>query len=448
LLDDTAILEFLHRDYPRFVNAEALVSGDPESAPDEVRRALRRAWEGDDRGELVEPLADRVLADVMGRAGRRRRSRRGARRADGPRLGPLTLLAPGEREVAAVCLYLRRSPEEAAPVLGMKDAEVSTLLDDARRVLAVSLEPRESPRDDAALEADLRRWLARADRPVPIPGVFERTLQERARRARRRHATTLVLSLAFVGAVAAGFLVASVPSPHEQARPTTGAAPPAPSLEPPPAPATLVPGVPFLTCHVTSLASHFEGAAGRQTAYVFQRARRHGLCTPGNVATAYLALVDAHRPVSVNLSGPIRCHPTCRVFSAPVFGTGPALLAVAVTSGQPADAIELYRVRDGRSGTALRRIAAIVAGRRIPVAFDWGGVGMYRQGADCAGSRRRRLDTWTAVRRHGVWMVRKQISTLRGSGLGPPTTRRSTARTSADLPSGGRDEFCGAPVIR
>jgi hypothetical protein len=446
LLDDTVVREFLLQEYPRLVNAEAFVSEDLREAQDAVRGSLRRAWDRDDAGSPVEPLANWVLIDVMGRWGRRRRSLRRAWHRGVSVEGVLSGLARREREVASLCLYLRRSPPEAAHILGMREGELERLLAETRRTLARSLPPTDHERPEMELDDALERWLASIERPVPIDGVFDRILRTRVRGARGRRAVTLVLSLALVVGVAAGFWAASSPAPPARARPS--ATPAAPALDPPPPDATSVPGTPFLACDVTRLVSDFEDVHGVEGAYVFRHARRRGPCSPANVATTQVALVRADRLVSVTLSGPIQCYPTCRVFSAPVFGAGPALLAIAVTSGDPADAVELYRASEGRSGTALTRIATVVSGKRIPVAFDWGGVGIYRLGADCAGPSHRKLDIWTAVLRRGRWMVQQQVAALHGSRLGAARILRSSVRSVAELPSGGRGEFCGAPVRR
>ena len=55
-VDEVALREFLHTDYPRLVAAVALASGSRPAAEDAVQEALLRAWERSEKGEDIESL--------------------------------------------------------------------------------------------------------------------------------------------------------------------------------------------------------------------------------------------------------------------------------------------------------------------------------------------------------------------------------------------------------
>src|SRR5436190_11092690 len=57
VLTEAQIREFLATDYPRLVNAMALVCGSFPAAEDAVQEALGRAWELGQRGRHIESLA-------------------------------------------------------------------------------------------------------------------------------------------------------------------------------------------------------------------------------------------------------------------------------------------------------------------------------------------------------------------------------------------------------
>src|SRR5439155_7856318 len=65
VLDDTTIREFLRDDYPRLVNAVALLTGDLPAAEDAVQAALVRAWIRSDRGDVIESLPAWVTVVAM-----------------------------------------------------------------------------------------------------------------------------------------------------------------------------------------------------------------------------------------------------------------------------------------------------------------------------------------------------------------------------------------------
>ena len=65
MLDDTTIREFLRDDYPRLVNAVALLTGDLPAAEDAVQEALVRAWIRSDRGDVIESLPAWVAVVAM-----------------------------------------------------------------------------------------------------------------------------------------------------------------------------------------------------------------------------------------------------------------------------------------------------------------------------------------------------------------------------------------------
>src|SRR5204863_8055566 len=93
VLTEAQIREFLATEYPRLVNAMALVCGSIPAAEDAVQEALGRAWELGQRGRHIESLAAWVTVAARNllrdrfrrlRAERRARPRTGAPVAPGP----------------------------------------------------------------------------------------------------------------------------------------------------------------------------------------------------------------------------------------------------------------------------------------------------------------------------------------------------------------------------
>ena len=85
MLDDTTIREFLRDDYPRLVNAVALLTGDLPAAEDAVQEALVRAWIRSDRGDVIDSLPAWVAVVAMNL------TRSGWRRATAERRAGATL---------------------------------------------------------------------------------------------------------------------------------------------------------------------------------------------------------------------------------------------------------------------------------------------------------------------------------------------------------------------
>ena len=166
-MDDATIREFLSRDYPRLVNAVAMVAGSYPVAEDAVQEALVRAWTRSDRGEPIDSLPNWVAAVALNlsRSGRRRtRSERQARDRldavaprsvagpDGTRLdlfAALAALPRRQREVAVLRYLLGLSTRETAQVLSISEGTVKNSLSHARDALAVSLRADHVEADDA-----------------------------------------------------------------------------------------------------------------------------------------------------------------------------------------------------------------------------------------------------------------------------------------------------------
>ena len=157
MLDDTTIPEFLRDDYPRLVNAVALVTNSRPGAEDAVQEALVRAWIRTERGEEIESLANWVVAVALNgsRSGVRRllaeRRAHGRLRAravkeadsdadDRVDIGnALTALPRRQREVAVLRYFLDMSTIEVASALGVSDGTVKNSLAKARATLAQDL---------------------------------------------------------------------------------------------------------------------------------------------------------------------------------------------------------------------------------------------------------------------------------------------------------------------
>ena len=164
MLDDTTIREFLRDDYPRLVNAVALLTGDLPAAEDAVQEALVRAWIRSDRGDVIESLPAWVAVVAMNftRSGWRRvtaerRARallasvvaddsRGVDRVDIQRA--LAGLPRRQRQIAVLRYFLQMDTREVADALGVSEGTVKNSLSKARDALAVTLQIDEQEEND------------------------------------------------------------------------------------------------------------------------------------------------------------------------------------------------------------------------------------------------------------------------------------------------------------
>jgi RNA polymerase sigma-70 factor (ECF subfamily) len=158
-VDEVAIREFLHTDYPRLVAAVALTCGSRPAAEDAVQEAMLRAWERSEKGEEIESFKAWVttVSLNLARSGLRRlRSERRARsRLHVANLGEpnadrvdvvraLSALPRRQREAVVLRYYLQLDTREAAAALGMSEGTVKSTLSRARAALAVALGIEES----------------------------------------------------------------------------------------------------------------------------------------------------------------------------------------------------------------------------------------------------------------------------------------------------------------
>ena len=153
-VDEVAIREFLHTDYPRLVAAVALTCGSRPAAEDAVQEALLRAWERSEKGEEIESLKAWVttVALNLARSGLRRLSseRRARSRLHLSDLGEpsaervdveraLSALPRRQREAVVLRYYLQLDTSETAAALGMSEGTVKSTLSRARAALAIAL---------------------------------------------------------------------------------------------------------------------------------------------------------------------------------------------------------------------------------------------------------------------------------------------------------------------
>jgi len=159
LIEEIAIREFLHGDYPRLVAGVALVAGSRPAAEDAVQEALARAWERSERGEEIESLTAWVTAVSLNLARSRLRRVVAERRARermvsrvgtaalapsdaGERIDLLRALASlprRQREATVLRYYLGLNVAEVASALGIHQGTAKTALFRARRALAAAL---------------------------------------------------------------------------------------------------------------------------------------------------------------------------------------------------------------------------------------------------------------------------------------------------------------------
>lgn len=165
MLDDTTIREFLRDDYPRLVNAVALLTGDVSAAEDAVQEALVRAWIRSDRGDVIESLPAWIAVAAMNltrsrwrrvTAERRARARlasavarddvRSVDRVDVERA--LAGLPRRQRQIAVLRYFLQMDTREVADALGVTEGTVKNSLSKARAALAVDLRIDEQEEND------------------------------------------------------------------------------------------------------------------------------------------------------------------------------------------------------------------------------------------------------------------------------------------------------------
>ncbi|MGH2529154.1 MAG: RNA polymerase sigma factor [Actinomycetota bacterium] len=159
LIEEIAIREFLHGDYPRLVAGVALVAGSRPAAEDAVQEALARAWERAERGEEIESLTAWVTAVSLNLARSRLRrvvAERRARERMGSRVGKtvtspsdagervdvlraLASLPRRQREATVLRYYLGMKVAEVASALGIHEGTAKTTLFRARQALAAAL---------------------------------------------------------------------------------------------------------------------------------------------------------------------------------------------------------------------------------------------------------------------------------------------------------------------
>jgi RNA polymerase sigma-70 factor (ECF subfamily) len=155
VLDETAIRAFVRDDYPRLVNAVALVTASYPAAEDMVQEALARAWSRIDRGESIDSLPNWVAAVALNLSRSRWRRlvverRAGERLAHAETMPPpgddhidvtraLAELPRRQREVAVLRYLIGMSTREVAETLGVGEGTVKNSLAKARATLAERL---------------------------------------------------------------------------------------------------------------------------------------------------------------------------------------------------------------------------------------------------------------------------------------------------------------------
>jgi RNA polymerase sigma factor (sigma-70 family) len=155
-IDDTTLRTFLERDYPRVVNAVAMLGVGYAQAEDAVQEALVRAWIRSDRGETIDRLdawvtvaAWNLTRSGLRRLGAERRAREQltavamtgdpAPDAAIDLMRALARLPRRLREVAVLRYRLELTTRETAHVLGIAEGTVKRALADARRGLVSAL---------------------------------------------------------------------------------------------------------------------------------------------------------------------------------------------------------------------------------------------------------------------------------------------------------------------
>ena len=152
-IDEPALREFLHTEYPRLVAAVTLVSGSRAAAEDAVQEGLVRAWERSERGEEIRSLPAWVATVALNltRSGLRRLvAERRARSRDSvvetdvldatdrslDVAGAVERLPRRQREAVVLRYYLGFDTKEIAEAMGVHSGTVKSNLARARATLA------------------------------------------------------------------------------------------------------------------------------------------------------------------------------------------------------------------------------------------------------------------------------------------------------------------------
>jgi hypothetical protein len=299
------------------------------------------------------------------------------------------------------------------------------------------------------LDEDLTERFASAERHLPVdPQLFAGLLKKRVRRDQMKRASTvgLVLAIGLAGTTAY-VLGARSPTVQHASTATISLAVPSQATV-----GATIPGVPFPACHATSV-TYYSERSQYGSIYLFARGSAGAACPELDSRNAYLGLnVGNLGPgPEPQIFGPIDCFKGCRIFGAPnIEGYGHVALAIVVTEGTGADAIELYRIQPA-ADPPFTQMTTVIRGRRTPLYFDWGTTPNYRAGANCVTARKQisglqhELDIWYAHLRGGSWHLVERFMAIDGDHVYLDHIARSTVGADG-LPHGGGTDFCGALV--
>jgi Tol biopolymer transport system component len=279
------------------------------------------------------------------------------------------------------------------------------------------------------------------------------------------------------GACATQLAWRPAPSTGTTEEPTPGATA-SPAATPSPAPtAGPAPGFDLASvCDLSALQADYDGDGALDVAVVATLLRDGGCPQPGKGET-YLGIGFGQTEQDVGAGtlrtdltfGPIECGASvgCRVFAAPdLDGDGAAELAVVQDAGASVEILGLYRV-DLCGPTQFCATRAWISPIEIaepgdpalplepgPARIVWGGSVMDSFGAYCGPMQGSPPTDQTGF---VVWRastpsegsapaVHEALFRLRGARLVLLATHDYAAASTADLPPGGGEDLCGAPV--
>ncbi len=153
-LSEADIRAFVESDYPRVVNAVALITGDVGRAEDAVQEAIVKAWVKLERGEAIDSLPNWITTVALNHArsawrrlvNERRLQQSLPREVDsGPRgdavdvRRALIRLPRRQREVAVLRYFMDMDTKDVASTLGISAGTVKSSLARARTALGRNL---------------------------------------------------------------------------------------------------------------------------------------------------------------------------------------------------------------------------------------------------------------------------------------------------------------------
>jgi hypothetical protein len=317
------------------------------------------------------------------------------------------------------------------------------------------------------IDERLTQRFRRAERPVPLDGLFENVDERRGRRIRARKVGVVVLATIVLLGTTGGVWVLSRVFPQTQplaAQPTNEPSPEqtgGPSQTPSPS-GPVVPDLRlgFPTCNVSSVTGFFQDKSTKGTAYVATKKGDVGRCPQPDDSFNVIA-VDLDDDGLADLSyGPIECMLECRVFAAPDLNDDGVAELLVVQQGGSVPGLRPYAV--SRDGDEDGRIVPVEVGGPGDAAGGYepgeqprlfiGGDGFGHDALRCEDGPDGRVLIATSAtqeppdRINSVWRAHETTFVFEGGNLVVVGTRDFEEPVEGDPSFRSGEDLCGAPL--